>query len=53
MIPSLPTIRTNWLESQPKNVSKNHKHSNLCVTGGMKFMVFHILKRRLYNMSIK
>lgn len=33
MIPSLPTIRTNWLESLPKNISKKHKQSNICVTG--------------------
>lgn len=47
MIPSLPTIRTNWLESLPKNISKKHKQSNICVTGGMKFIVFCLSKRRL------
>lgn len=40
VIPSLPTIRTNWLESQPKTISKKQKQSNICVTGGTKFILF-------------
>ncbi|XP_059646575.1 uncharacterized protein LOC132293217 [Cornus florida] len=33
IIPSLSTIKTNWLESQPKLISKKHKRSNICVAG--------------------
>ncbi|KAL6988129.1 hypothetical protein U1Q18_013876 [Sarracenia purpurea var. burkii] len=33
MIPSLSTIRNNWLESQPRLVSKKYKESNVCVAG--------------------
>ncbi|MCL7021783.1 hypothetical protein MKW94_030129, partial [Papaver nudicaule] len=32
MVPSIPTMRFNWLESQPK-YSKKHKDSNVCVAG--------------------
>ncbi|KAI3993969.1 hypothetical protein MKX01_002982 [Papaver californicum] len=32
MVPSIPTMRFNWLESQPK-YSKKHKDSNICVAG--------------------
>ncbi|XP_010247554.1 PREDICTED: trafficking protein particle complex subunit 8 isoform X2 [Nelumbo nucifera] len=33
MVPSLPTSRTNWLESQPKYSSKKYKDSSICVAG--------------------
>ncbi|OVA02018.1 TRAPP III complex [Macleaya cordata] len=32
MVPSIPTLRINWLESQPK-YAKKYKDSNVCVAG--------------------
>ena len=40
MIPSLSTIKSNWLDLQPKLLPKKYKESNVCVAGGMKVMVF-------------
>jgi hypothetical protein len=40
MIPSLPTVRTNWLELQSKLLPK-YKESNICVAGGMKVILFY------------
>lgn len=33
IIPSLPSIRTNWLEAQPQIASKKLKELNVCVAG--------------------
>ncbi|KAK9289806.1 hypothetical protein L1049_007966 [Liquidambar formosana] len=33
MLPSLSTMRSNWLESQPKLISTKYKESNVCVAG--------------------
>uniref|UniRef100_A0A5B6ZRC8 Putative trafficking protein particle complex subunit 8 n=1 Tax=Davidia involucrata TaxID=16924 RepID=A0A5B6ZRC8_DAVIN len=33
ILPSLSTIKTNWLDSQPRLISKKYKESNVCVAG--------------------
>ncbi|GFY97981.1 tetratricopeptide repeat (TPR)-like superfamily protein [Actinidia rufa] len=33
MIPALSTIKSNWLDLQPKLLPKKHKESNVCVAG--------------------
>lgn len=53
LIPSLSTMRTNWLDSQSKNISEKHKQSHICVTGGTKFILFCLSQRGFYDMSMK
>ncbi|XP_057951278.1 uncharacterized protein LOC131146026 isoform X2 [Malania oleifera] len=33
VVPSMPIVKTNWLESQPKLISKQYEKSNVCVAG--------------------